>query len=46
LLIRHEWEGERHRGVDEFGIAEFLAQQGAPQTALLDIFFTEARADA
>jgi hypothetical protein len=45
LLVRHEWEGERHSGVDEFGIAEFLGQQGAAQAALLDIFFTEARAD-
>jgi hypothetical protein len=46
LVVRHEWEGERHSGVDEFGIAEFLAQHGTAQAALLDIFFTEAKADA
>jgi hypothetical protein len=45
LLVRHEWEGERHAGVDDFEIAEFLAQQGAAQSALLRIFFTAA-ADA
>ena len=39
LLVRHEWETTGHNGVDEFEIAEFLAQEGAPQTALIDILF-------
>ena len=29
LLVRHEWNSERHAGVDEFGIGEFLTQTGA-----------------
>jgi hypothetical protein len=46
LLIRHEWHNERHSGIDEFVIAEFLAQQGAAQTALLSLLFGEVIADA
>jgi hypothetical protein len=46
LLARHEWESERHSGVDEFEIVEFLAQQGAAQTALLNLLFSEATVDA
>jgi hypothetical protein len=42
LLVRHEWESARHSGLDEFGIAEFLAQQGAAQAALLSLLFSEA----
>ena len=46
LLVRHEWQSERHSGVDELGIAEFLVQQGAAQTALLTMLFAEATVDA
>lgn len=27
LLVRHEWQTARHRGFDEFEVAEFLQQQ-------------------
>ncbi|MBV8493911.1 MAG: hypothetical protein JO162_10605 [Alphaproteobacteria bacterium] len=46
LMVRHEWQSERHAGADEFGIAEFLAEQGGAQKALLALFFGEAMADA
>jgi len=46
LLVRHEWETERHSGLDEFEIAEFLAQQGGAQTALLSLLFGEDAVDA
>ena len=46
LLVRHEWESERHSGIDEFEMAEFLAQQGAAQTALLNLLFNEAAVNA
>jgi len=36
LLVRHEWEAA---GVDEFEIAEFLAQDGAASTELIKILF-------
>jgi hypothetical protein len=39
LLVRHEWEAAGHNGVDEFGIAEFLAQDGAAAAALIKILF-------
>lgn len=45
LLVRHEWKTERHSGVDEFEIAEFLAQQGAAQAALLNLLFSEETVD-
>jgi hypothetical protein len=41
LLVRHEWEAYRHSGADELGIGEFLAQQGAAQTALLSLLFED-----
>ena len=31
LLVRHEWNSERQAGVHEFGIGEFLTQEGGPQ---------------
>ena len=34
LLVRHEWEAAGHNGVDEFEIAEFLAQDGAAPAEL------------
>ena len=46
LMVRYEWQSERHNGIDDFGIAEFLAQEGAPQTALLSLLFGEVMADA
>jgi hypothetical protein len=39
LLVRHEWRATRHTGVDEFEVAEFLAQEGAARDALLDLLF-------
>jgi hypothetical protein len=46
LLVRHEWDADRHSGFDEFGIAEFLTQAGAAPGALLTLLFTEAIVDA
>jgi hypothetical protein len=42
LFVRHEWETIRHSGVDEFEVAEFLAQEGGAQTALRNHLFHEA----
>jgi hypothetical protein len=39
LLVHHEWESIGHNGVDEFEVTEFLAQEGAAQTALIDVLF-------
>ena len=39
LLVRHEWQAARHSGCDEFEVAEFLKQSGAPQAALIDSLF-------
>jgi hypothetical protein len=39
LLVRHEWRTLRHDGFDELEIAEFLKQNGEPQTALIDSLF-------
>jgi hypothetical protein len=39
LFVRHQWETRRHSGVDEFEIAEFLAQEGAAPAALIDELF-------
>jgi hypothetical protein len=41
LAVRHEWMATGHSGVDEYEIAEFLAQEGAGRTALLGILFGE-----
>jgi len=41
LFVRHEWETARHSGTDEFEIAEFLAQEGAAQAALIDHLFRD-----
>jgi hypothetical protein len=45
LFVRYEWKAARHGGSDEFEIADFLAQDGAPQAALIDCFF-QVHADA
>ena len=42
----HEWEAAGHNGVDEFEIAEFLAQDGAAPTELIKILFGRVPADA
>ena len=39
LLVRHEWRTERHSGVDDFTIAEFLLSEGAARDALLAALF-------
>jgi hypothetical protein len=46
LLVLHEWEAIGHNGVEEFEITEFLAQEGAAQTALIDVIFGRIHADA
>ena len=45
LFVRHEWQAAGHSGVDDFQIADFLAQEGAAQTALIDSLF-RVHADA
>jgi hypothetical protein len=45
LFVRHEWQATGHSGVDEFEIAEFLEQECAAQTALIDSLF-QVHADA
>jgi hypothetical protein len=42
LVVRHQWETDRYSGVDDFGIVEFLVEQGAAQSALLTLLFDEA----
>jgi hypothetical protein len=42
LLVRHEWRSERHAGVDDFTVAEFLLQPGAARDALLASLFDPA----
>ena len=42
LVVRHRWETDHHSGVDDFGIAEFLVEQAAAQSALLTLLFDEA----
>jgi hypothetical protein len=46
LLVRHEWDAERHSGVDEFGIGEFVTQTGAAPDALLSLLFADTSVDA
>jgi len=46
LVVRHQWEAARHTGVDDFGIAEFLVDQGPAQSALLTLLFDEANVPA
>jgi hypothetical protein len=36
LLVRHEWRAAGHGGVAEFDIADFLKQDGAAPTALIE----------
>ena len=46
LLVRHEWDAAGHNGVDEFEIAEFLAQDGAAPAELIKILFGRVPANA
>ena len=46
LVVRHEWETSSHSGVDEFDLDEFLVQEGAAQTALIDELFHRVEVDA
>jgi hypothetical protein len=46
LTVRHEWETSGHSVVDDFDLDEFLAQEGAPQTALIDELFRPVLVDA
>jgi hypothetical protein len=41
LVARHQWKTDRHSGMYDFGIAEFLVEQGATQSALLTLLFDE-----
>ncbi len=45
IFVRHEWQAAGHSGIDEFEIDEFLQQNGAAQTALIDRPF-QVHADA
>jgi hypothetical protein len=42
LLVRHEWRTERHSGLDDFTVAEFLLQPDAAREALLAALFGPA----
>ena len=44
LVVRHQWETDRHSGADDFGIDEFLVEEGAAQSALLTLLLDEATA--
>jgi hypothetical protein len=46
LLVRHEWDAAGHNGVNEFEIAEFLAQDGAAAAELIKILFGRVPANA
>jgi hypothetical protein len=39
LVVRHEWETTGHTGVDDFTLAEFVAQEGAARDALIKLLF-------
>ena len=46
LVVRHERETRGHSGFDGFNIDEFLAQEGAEQTALIDELFRPVLVDS
>ena len=48
LLVRHEWRTERHSGIDDFSVAEFLLLEGTAREALLSLLFglAESRQNA
>jgi hypothetical protein len=43
LVVRHEWQTERHTGLDDFGLAEFLLLESAARDALLGMLFGPAK---
>jgi hypothetical protein len=45
LFVRHEWHSTGHAGVDEFTVAEFLAQHDAAAHALLALLFDRVTVD-
>jgi len=45
LVVRHEWQTTSHSGVDEFALAEFLAQEGGARDALVGLLFDGVAAD-
>ena len=46
LIVRHEWRATGHAGVDDFTVAEFLAQRGAAAEALIALLFDRVPAAA
>ena len=46
LHVRRLWHALGQRGVEEFGVDEFLGQPGAAQDALLALLFAKEMADA
>ena len=46
LLVRHLWETSGHSGYDDWEVAEFLVEDGAPQAALFEILFGRAPVSA
>jgi len=42
LVVRHEWQTDRHSGIDDFTVAEFLLLDGAARDALLGVLFGPA----
>jgi hypothetical protein len=45
LVVRHEWQTTSHSGVDEFALAEFLAQEGGARDALIGLLLDRVAAD-
>jgi hypothetical protein len=39
LVVRHEWQTTGHTGVDEFALAELVAQEGAAREVLIKLLF-------
>lgn len=46
LIVRHEWRATGHAGVEEFTVAEFLAQRGAAAEALIALLFDRVPVEA
>lgn len=42
LIVRHEWRTERHSGIDDFSVPEFLLLKGAARDALVGVLFGPA----
>jgi hypothetical protein len=39
LVVRHEWQTERHSGIDDFTLPEFLLLDAPARDALLEVLF-------